>query len=92
MMKIGLLITLGMMLFSFLGFFEHVPISAQEQNINIRVEDPNFTPQDFRTGETLSNPLVAILIQSLGAVLIVVFIVIYAIKKKSKGKSKHDNN
>jgi len=91
-MKTKLLMILGIMLFSYFGFFEHVPISAQEQSPNIRVEDPNFTHQDFQTGETLSNPLVAILIQSLGAVLIVVFIVIYAIKKKSKGKSKYDNN
>jgi len=67
-------------------------ISAQAQNPNIRVENPTFSPQDFRTGETLSNPWVAIVIEGLGAVLIVLFIVIYAIKKKAKGVSKHDNN
>ena len=42
---------------------------------------------DFRglqTGETISNPEVAIIIQSLGAILIILFIVIYAIKKRMK--------
>ena len=80
------------MLFSLLDSSEQFPISAQAQNPNIRVDDPSFTPQDFRTGETLSNPWVAIVIESLGAVLIVLFIVIYAIKKKIKRVSKHDNN
>lgn len=44
---------------------------------------------DFRglqTGESMSNPEVAIIIQSLGAILIVLFIVIYAIKKRMKKK------
>ena len=47
--------------------------------------DPN--PADFRglqTSETLSNPEVAIILESLGAILIVLFIIIYAIKKKMK--------
>jgi len=87
-----LLIIFGIILFSLLASFEQVLISAQAQNPNIRVEDPTFTPQDFRTGETLSNPWVAIVIEGLGAVLIVLFIVIYAIKKKAKGVTKHDNN
>ena len=42
---------------------------------------------DFRglqTGESIPNPEVAIILQSLGAILIVSFIVIYAIKKKIK--------
>ena len=87
-----LIIIFGIMLFSLLDSSEQFPISAQAQNPNIRVDDPSFTPQDFRTGETLSNPWVAIVIESLGAVLIVLFIVIYAIKKKIKRVSKHDNN
>jgi len=44
---------------------------------------------DFRglqTGETISNPEVAIILQSLGAILIILFIVIYAIKKRIKNK------
>jgi len=42
---------------------------------------------DFRglqTSETLSNPEVAIILESLGAILIVLFIVIYAIRKRRK--------
>ena len=63
-------------------------IHAQEQNENIRVEDPTFTSQQFRTGETISNPIIVIIIESLGAILIVLFIIVYAIKKrKSKGVS-----
>lgn len=49
----------------------------------IRMQDPDFKPQDFR-GETISNPTVIILIQSLGAILIVFFIILYAIKKRMK--------
>jgi hypothetical protein len=46
---------------------------------------------DFRglqTGETISNPEVAIILESLGAILIVLFIIIYAAKKRMK---KHEN-
>ena len=42
---------------------------------------------DFRglqTGESMSNPEVAIILQSLGAILIVLFIIIYAVKKRMK--------
>ena len=42
---------------------------------------------DFRglqTGESMSNPEVAIILQSLGAILIVLFIALYAIKKRMK--------
>lgn len=42
---------------------------------------------DFRglqTGQTMSNPEVVIIIQSLGAILIVLFVVIYAIKKRMR--------
>ena len=44
-------------------------------------------PSDFRelqTGETMSNPEIAIIIESLGAGLIILFIVIFAIKKRKK--------
>ncbi len=63
-------------------------VHAQEQNENIRIEDPTFTRQNLQTGETLSNPHIVIIIESLGAVLIVFFIIFYAIKKKSKKISK----
>jgi hypothetical protein len=87
-----LIIIFGVIFLSSFASIEQVAIYAQEQNPNIRVEDPNFTPQDFLTGETLSNTWVAMLIEGLGAALIVLFIVIYAIKRKAKGVSKHDNN
>ena len=44
---------------------------------------------DFRglqTGEAISNPEVAMILQSLGAILILFFIVIYAIKKRMTRK------
>ena len=59
------------------------------QNPNIRVDDPDFERQSLQTGETLHNPLVVIIIESLGAGLIILFIVIYAIKKRRK---KDDNS
>ncbi|KAF6244711.1 hypothetical protein [Nitrosopumilus sp. b2] len=48
---------------------------------------PKPKPSDFRdlqTGETISNPEVIVVIQSLGAILIILFIVIYAIRKRRK--------
>ena len=51
---------------------------------NIRIEDESFTRQSLQTGETISNPEVILTIESLGAILIVLFIVIYAIKKRRK--------
>lgn len=51
---------------------------------NFRVDDPTFFRQNLQTGETISNPEVIIIIESLGAILIVSFIVIYAIKKRRK--------
>lgn len=40
----------------------------------------------------LSNSWIAIGIESFGAVLIALFIVIYTIKKSAKGVQKNDNN
>lgn len=51
-----------------------------DQN-QFRVDDPDFKRQSLQTGESISNPEVIIVIQSLGAGLIVLFIIIYAIKK-----------
>ena len=82
----------GFFFFSSFVSFEITTIYAQEQNPNIRVEDPSLVPQNFRTGETLSNSWVVVGIEKLGAVLIVLFIVIYAIKKRVKGIQKNDNN
>jgi hypothetical protein len=60
--------------------------SAQAQNPNIRVEDPTFERQNLQTGETftIQGTFTAIIIEGLGAILIVSFIVIYAIKKRRK--------
>ena len=82
----------GFFFFSSFVSFEITTIYAQEQNPNIRVEDASLVPQNFRTGETLSNSWVVVGIEKLGALLIVLFIVIYAIKKRVKGIQKNDNN
>jgi steroid 5-alpha reductase family enzyme len=62
-------------------------VSAQVQNENIRVEDPSFQRENMRTGETITplGNLTIVIIQALGAILIALFIIIYAIKKRSKG-------
>ena len=66
---------------------------AQAQNENIRVEDDSFGSQDFRTGETftIQGHLTVIIIEGLGSILIVLFIIIYAVKKRAKGVT-HDKN
>ena len=57
--------------------------SLEKQNSFIRVNDETFSRQLLQTGETIpeSGVLTSIIIQSLGPILIVLFIVIYAIKK-----------
>jgi len=61
-------------------------ISAQLENPNIRIDDPSFLRESLQTGETISpqGTLIAIIIQALGAIVIVGFIIIYAIKKRLK--------
>ena len=68
-------------------------VSGQEQNENIRVDDPSFERQNLQTDETIDpiGNLTIIVIQGLGAILIVLFIVIYAVKKRAKGDI-HDKN
>lgn len=51
-----------------------------------RVNDPTFFRQNLQTGETISNPEIIIMIESLGAILIVLFIIIYAIIRKRRKK------
>ncbi|MCV0392708.1 MAG: hypothetical protein K5790_05365 [Nitrosopumilus sp.] len=65
------------------------PISTEKPDYvaTLEIEKQNPKPSDFRdlqTGETISNPEVVMMIQSLGAGLIILFIVIYAIKKKKR--------
>ena len=51
-----------------------------------RVDDPSFVRQSLQTGETISESgtLVSIFVGSLGSILIVLFIVVYAVKKRMK--------
>ena len=51
-----------------------------------RADDPSFVRQSLQTGETLSESgiFVSIFVGSLGSILIVLFIVVYAVKKRMK--------
>lgn len=65
------------------------PISTEKPDYvaTLEIEKQEPKPSDFRDlqkVETIPNPEVAIIIQSLGAILIVLFIIIYAIKKRRK--------
>ena len=66
---------------------------AQAQNENLRVEDESFERKNLLTGETftIEGNLTAIIIEGLGPFLIVLFIIIYAVKKRGKGE-KNDKN
>jgi len=68
-------------------------VSVYAQNENIRVDDPSFEKQSLQTGETMTpqGSLTIVIIQSLGAILIVLFIITYAVKKRAKGE-KNDKN
>ena len=68
-------------------------VSVYAQNENIRVDDPSFEKQSLQIGETMSpqGSLTIVMIQSLGAILIVLFIITYAVKKRAKGE-KNDKN
>ena len=66
------------------GSSEQFLIYSETQDSNIRVEDSTFFRQNLQTGETISNPSVVIIIESLGVGLIFLFIIIYAIKKRKR--------
>ena len=55
-----------------------------ETDSNFRVDDPAFFRQSLQTGETISNTFLVQIIEGLGASLIILFILIYAIKKRKK--------
>ena len=76
-MKTRLLIifTIGIIGFSEISFAEDSP-------------DPSLF-RDLQKGETISNPEVVIIIESLGAILIVSFIIFYAIKKRMVKKNEN---
>ena len=62
-------------------------VSIQAQNENIRVEDDSFKRQSLQSGEnfTILGQFTAVIIDELGKILIVLFIVIFAVKKRTKG-------
>ena len=59
-----------------------------------RVDDPSFQRQNLQTGETISfsGTFVSMLVGSLGPILIVLFIVVYAVKKRRKKILKRGKN
>ena len=86
-MKSIFLIFIGIV-FAFSAIVEHA--SAQVENSDIRVDDPSFFMESMQTGETITveGHLAAIIIEGLGTILIIVFIVIYAIKKRIRKEPK----
>ena len=76
-----------------LGTMEKTFVNAQKDP-NIRIDDSSFTRQNLQTGETIPNIQVPIIIESLGAALIIMFIIVYAVKKKRKKieSEKNDNS
>ena len=80
-----------LILFSFVGLlilsFGSVSFGEKQDNSSnsfFRVGDEFYIWQNLQTGETITTEgtLTAIIIEGLGAILIVAFIVIYAIKKR----------
>jgi hypothetical protein len=61
------------------------PITNPPENENgfIRIEDEAFSRQSLQTGETISElgGLTATIMDSLGAILIIFFMTLYAVKK-----------
>ena len=81
------MVLFGIVLLQFLTVGQ---ISAQVQNPDIRVEDQSFFRESLQTGETITagGHFAAIIIEGLGTILIIVFIVIYAIKKRMRKEPK----
>ena len=69
----------------------HYPMINPRENENsfIRIDDETFSRQSLQTGETISESgtLTAIITGSLGPILIIFFIVLYAVKKIRAKKS-----
>ena len=70
-----------------------INVSVQAQNENIRVDDPSFERQSLQRGETFTilGQITAIVIDELGKILLVLFIIIFAVKKRAKGAT-HDKS
>lgn len=67
--------------------------SNENENQFIRINDDSFNRQSLQTGETISTSgtFTSLIIGSLGPILIVFFIVIYAIKKRNAKKRIQEN-
>ncbi len=76
-MKTRLLMLFAIVIIGFVG------ISFAQES-----PDPSLY-RDAAIGETISNPEIAIIIESLGAILIVSFIIFYAIKKRMVKKNEN---
>ena len=61
----------------------------ENQNSFIRIEDETFSRQSLQTGETISESgaLTSLIVGSFGPILIMFFIILYAIKKMRAKKS-----
>lgn len=66
---------------------------SRETSPNIRIDDSTFNRQSLQTGETITElgSLTSLIIGDLGAILIVFFIIIYAIKKRVTRKDTKKN-
>jgi len=66
----------------------------ESQNQFMRIDDESFNRQSLQIGETISESgtLTAIIMGSLGPILIIFFIVIYAVKKRMAKKSMEKKN
>ena len=64
-------------------------IDSDENQGFFRIDDPSFVRQSLQTGETVSpmGTLTSLIVSSIGPILIVFFIVIYAVKKRNAKKS-----
>lgn len=56
----------------------------RENDANFRVDDPTFDRQHFQTGETIPNIFAIQIIEGLGAGLIILFIIIFAVRRRQK--------
>ncbi len=63
--------------------------SLENKNSSIRIEDETFSRQSLQTGETISESgmLTSIIMGSIGPILIMFFIALYAVKKIRAKKS-----
>ena len=66
----------------------------ENQNQFMRIDDESFNKQSLQTGEIISasGTFTSIIIGSLGPILILFFIVIYAVKKRMAKKSIEEKN